>query len=135
MRFFITLASMPVPDRVRQACQNTERNIILPYAAATFGFWQISKYFGNDSNLGAIGVLVILHLAPIHMAGRKNVRAIASVAGVSLSIAVLSLYLLDDALAFGLIALGVATVILLGSNLRRRQVVRDFSPKFRNWPG
>lgn len=133
MRLIITLASMPVPDRIKQKCQNAERNIILPYAAMTFGFWQLSTYLGLDKNARVFGLLLILHLAPVHMAG-QNWRAVATAAAVSLCVAMLSLYLLDDVLTFGFIAFGITTVVLLASNLRRRQVVRDFSPRFRHWP-
>ena len=125
---------MPVPDRIKQECKKSERRILLPYAVATFGFWQAAKYYGFDRNLGALGLISIMYLAAIHIAGEKN-RPIVSIASIlSLSGTALSFYWLNDTLSYLVFVVGFAIVILLASNLRRRQIVRDFSPTLRNWP-
>ena len=134
MRLFIAINDMPVSDKIKQECKRAERNTMLPYAGVTFAFWQGAKFYEFDRILTVLGILLILHVASIHMAGVKNRPTVAIASIVSLTISALSAYLFSNKV-FGVVAiLSMCFVIFLASNLRRRQVVRDFSPGLRNWP-
>jgi hypothetical protein len=125
---------MPVSDTIKQECKRAERNTMLPYAAVTFAFWQGAKFYELDRILTVLGILLILHVASMHMAGEKNRPTVAIAAIISLTVSALSAYLLSDKALFVIAVLATSFVIFLASNLRRRQVVRDFSPGLRNWP-
>lgn len=125
---------MPVPERVKQECKRAERNTMVPYALITFGFWQAAKYYKLNATLGVLGTLSFLYLASIHLAGEKNRPTVAIASMVALAVTALSSYLFSDMAFFLVAVIGFGLVVFLASNLRRRQIVRDFSPRFRTWP-
>ena len=107
---------------------------MVPYALITFGFWQTAKYYDLNATLSVLGVLSILYLASIHLAGEKNRPTIAIASMIVLAISALTAHIFSDMVFFLVAVISFWVVIVLASNLRRRQIVRDFSPRFRNWP-
>jgi hypothetical protein len=134
LRLFIAINDMPVSDKIKQECKRSERNTMLPYAAVTFAFWQGAKFYEFDRILTVLGILLILHVASMHMTGIKNRPTVAIASIISLSVSALSAYLFSDKVFFLVGVFATGFVIFLASNLRRRQVVRDFSAGLRNWP-
>jgi len=125
---------MPVPERVKAECRKTERAIMLPYAAVIFTFWQGSKYFELDRFLFLIGLMLLLHLASMHIAGQRHRPSIAIAALVSLFATAISAYLFSDLVSIFVGFVSLIAVHFLAYNLRRRQVVRESSPDLRSWP-
>lgn len=134
LRLFITINSMPVPERIKQECKRAERNTMVPYALITFGFWQAAEYYKLNATLGVLGTLFVLYLASMHLAGERHRPTVAIASIVALAISALSGYLFSDMVFLLVAVVGFGFVIFLSSNLRRRQIVRDFSPRYRNWP-